>query len=93
MTNAMTAFGLAVGATSALCFVLMTRAGRRRGSVGPNGDAGGPGSGTHDGWNLTGWFGAEASAPHGSCNSAGSDGWDSGGSCDGGSDGGGGGGD
>ncbi len=89
MTSAMTAFGIAVGATSAICYALMRRAERLRGRRGSSRGGGGSDTGFYDGWNLTNWFGSgEGGAAGGSfdggagasCDSGGGDS----GSCDGG---------
>jgi hypothetical protein len=57
MTNAMAAFGLAVGGTSLICYALMTRLQnsqrtRRSSGEGSASDGGNYG----DGWTLAGWF-------------------------------------
>ncbi len=90
MTSAIAAFGIAVGATSAICYALMTRTGR-----GATGGAAGSDGGLYGGWNLTSWSGSDGGATGSSfdsgtgasCDSGGGDG----GSCDAGGGGGGGG--
>src|ERR1700730_17164452 len=84
MTNAMTAFGIAVGGTS-LLYLLMTRLRNGRRSRGSSSDSSGSDSGYYaggDGWGLSSWFGGGDSASDNSCTS--SDGGDSGGGGDGG---------
>ena len=102
MTHAMVGFGIAVGCTSLVCYMLMTRlqnSKRRRRSSGDNaGDGGNYASG--DGWSPA-WFGGDHFASHSSITSDSSGnpidfgGGDSGGAGDGGGggDGGGSGGD
>ena len=93
MTSGMTAFMVAVGGTSLVCYLLMNRVQNRktqRESAG--GDTSGIGSGgssSGDGWNLFSAFGSDSSSSHnsGSSSDSGSDGGGGGG------DGGGGGGD
>ena len=92
MTSGITAFMVAVGGTSLICYLLMNRGQNRkarRESAG--GDAStmslGDSSGG-DGWNLLSWFGSDSSSSDSSTSSGDSSG-DSGG---GGGDGGGGGG-
>ena len=91
MTGAMTYSLIAVGATSAVCLALISRAERARGHRSPpdGGSSYGPGiSSVGDGWNLTSWFGSD----HSGQSTDASGGWDSGGGDGGGgSDGGGGG--
>jgi hypothetical protein len=86
MTSAMTALGIAVAATSALCYALLTRAGkirrnRRRAGDNPS-DSGSP-SGS-DGWAAGSWFGGHHSATDSSGNPSDFGGGDSGGGGDGG---------
>jgi len=91
MTSAMTAFGIAVGGTSLVCYVLMTRLQNRRGSRRSSGDRPSPdGSNyaTGDGWAISTGFGGHHSASDNSGNPS-----DGGCGDSGGSDGGGGGGD
>ena len=88
----MTAFMVAVGGTSLVCYLLMNRVQNRktqRESAG--GDTSGIGSGgssSGDGWNLLSWFGSASSSSDSSTSSS-----DSSGDSGGGGDGGGGGGD
>ena len=91
MTSAMAALGIAVAATSAICFALLTRAERIRHKRRPASDnpTDGGGYSGNDGWATTGWFGGHHSATDSSGNPSDFSGGDSGG--DGGSDGGGGG--
>jgi len=93
MTNAMAAFGIAVGGTSLICYALMTRLQNRKRKRGPSGDNATDG-GTYnysggDGWSLPAWFGGDHSASGSSGNPIDSGGGDSGGGGDGGSGGGG----
>jgi hypothetical protein len=99
MTSGMTAFMVAVGGTSLVCFLLMNRGQARktrRESAGGDASVTGPGDSSGSGWGLTSWFGSDSSSSHNSSSSSdfsgdsGGGGGDSGG---GGSDGGGGGGD
>jgi hypothetical protein len=90
VTSAMTALGIAVAATSALCYALLTRAGKIRRNRRPAGDNptdGGSPSGS-DGWAAARWFGGDHSATDSSGSPSDFGGGDSGGS---GGDGGGGG--
>jgi hypothetical protein len=94
MTSGMTAFVVAVGGTSVICYLLMHRVQNR--SARPE-RAGSEGSGTStgsggDGWNLVSWFGGDSSSSDNSGTSCDSGSGDSGGGgCDGGGGGGGGG--
>jgi hypothetical protein len=98
MRSMMTAFAIAVCATSLVCFLLMTRAQNIKRNRRASGDRSAPDVANYfggDAWSLSGWFGGGHSAFDSSGNpidSSGSfcGGGDSGG---GGSDGGGGGGD
>jgi hypothetical protein len=93
MTNAMAALGIAIAATSAICFALLNRAEktrRKRRPAGDNPTDGGGYSGS-DGWATTSWFGGHHSATDSSGNPGDFSGGDSGGG-DGGGDGGDGGG-
>ena len=91
MTSAMTAFGIAVGGTSLICYALMTRLQNRRGNRRSSGD-----NASADGGNYVGgggrtiahWFGGGHSGLDSSGNPSDTNGSDSGG---GGSEGGGGG--
>jgi hypothetical protein len=94
MTSTMAAFGIAVAASSVICYALLTRAGkirRNRRSAGDNPTDGGITSGSH-GWAAASWFGGDHSATDNSGNPS-DFGGDSGGSGDGGGGDGGGGGD
>ena len=87
MTSEMTAFMVAVGGTSLVCYLLMNRTQNRkarRESVG--GDASGTGGG--DSWNLSSWFGSDSSSSHDSSSSSDSGGGGGGGGGDGGGGGG-----
>jgi hypothetical protein len=84
MSSALVGFGIAVGATSALCYVLMTRVERRRARSSVSGSSDG---GLSDSWSFTGWSGGEG-ATDGSCSFS-DGGGDGGGGCDGGGSGGG----
>jgi hypothetical protein len=92
MAGAVAAFGMAVGGTSLICYLLMTRLQNRRAHRGSSGDGSGADGGDNggtDGWSLSHWFGGGYSALDGSGNPIDFSGGDSGG---GGGDGGGGGG-
>jgi hypothetical protein len=93
MTSGMTAFMVAVGGTSLICYLLMNRVQNRkdrRQSAGGDTSGIGPGdSSGGDGWSLLSWFGSDSSLSDNSTSSSDSGG-ESGG---GGGDGGGGGGD
>jgi hypothetical protein len=94
MTSAVAAFGMAVGGTSLICYLLMTRLQNRRASRGSSGDGFGADGGAYgggNGWGLSHWFGGDHSASDGSGNPIDFGGGDSGGGGDGGGDGGGGG--
>jgi hypothetical protein len=94
MTSAVAAFAIAVGGTSLICYLLMTRLPNcraHRGSSGNGSGADGGGYGGSDGWSLSHWFGGDHSALDGSGNPIDFGGGDSGGGGDGGGDGGGGG--
>lgn len=86
MTNAMVAFGIAVGGTSLVCYALMTRAENirrnRRSSV-DNATDGGVYSGTDSG-SLATWFSGNHSVTDSSGNPGDFGGGDSGGGGDGG---------
>ena len=94
MTSGMTAFVVAVGGTSVICYLLMHRVQNRSARLER---AGSDGSGTStgssgDGWNLVSWFGGDSSSLDNSGTSCDSGSGDSGGGgCDGGGGGGGGG--
>jgi hypothetical protein len=95
MTSAMTALGIAVGGTSLIGYLLMTRLRNDKRSRGSSPDSSGSDSGHYaggEGWGIASWFGGGDSASDNSCTS--SDGGDSGGGdSGGGGDGGGAGGD
>src|SRR5512141_2885895 len=64
MTSAMAALGIAVAATSAICYALLTRAEKIRRNRRPAGDGpadAGSTSGS-DGWAAARWFGGDRSA-------------------------------
>src|SRR5437879_1047311 len=89
MTSAMAAFGIAVGGTSLICYLLMTRLQNRRANRGSSGHSCGPDGGNYTGggcWSISTWFAGDASASDSSANPC-----DAGGGDSGGSDGGGGG--
>jgi hypothetical protein len=87
MTSGMTAFMVAVGGTSLVCYLLMSRVQNRktrRESTG--GDASGIGSGDSSGgggWNLLSWFGSDNSSSDSSTSSSDSSGDSGGGGGDG----------
>jgi hypothetical protein len=85
--SAMTAFMIAVGATSLICFLLMSRVQNRSARRSPAGDGSGDGasydSGS-DGWHASSWFGGDNSTSDNSGPSSDSGGGDSGGGGDGG---------
>jgi hypothetical protein len=96
MTGEMAAFGIAVGGTSLVCYLLMTRlqnrrANRRSPYDGPSPEAGNF-SGA-DGWTISSWFGSDNPAFDSSGNPGDSSGSNTGGGADGGGGGDGGGGD
>jgi len=97
MTSAVAAFGIAVGGTSLICYLLMTRLQNRRANRGSSGNSSGADGGDYGGgdggWSLSHWFGGDHSALDGLCNPIDSGGGDSGGGGDGGGGDGGGGGD
>jgi len=80
LTSAVTAFGIAVGVASAICYFLMTRVERLRGRGGVSGAADGGLSGN---WSFTSWSGGEGGGTDGSCSFSDGSG-DGGGGCDGG---------
>jgi hypothetical protein len=91
MTSSVAAFGVAVGATSLICYLLMTRVenrrGRRRSSSDNSGADGADYGGSH-GLGLSSWFGGGHSGLDSSGNPIDSGGGDSGGGGDGGGGGG-----
>jgi hypothetical protein len=87
MTGAMTGFLVAVGATSAVCYAMMTRLQNRRARGGPSrgGTDGDAGSYTgDDGFAVASWFVTHHSATDGSGNPIDGGSVDSGGGLDGG---------
>jgi hypothetical protein len=87
MTSAMAAFGIAVGAASLLCYVLMTRLQNRRANRKSQSDSPSADGGNYawsDGWSMSSWFGGDHSAFDSSGNPSDSGGSDSGGGGDGG---------
>jgi hypothetical protein len=87
MTGAMTGFLVAVGATSAVCYAMMTRLQNRRARGGPSrgGTDGDAGSYTgDDGFAVASWFVTHHSATDGSGNAIDGGSVDSGGGLDGG---------
>src|SRR5258706_12971551 len=95
MTSAIGVFGIAVGTTSLVCYLLMTRLQSRRAKRASAGDGSGADGGNYsagDGWNISSWFGGDSSALDSSGNPVDSGGGDSGGGGDGGGGGHGGGG-
>ena len=84
MTSAVAAFAIAVGGTSLICYLLITRLQNRRANRGSSGNS----SGADGGWSLSHWFGGDHSALDGSGNPIDSGGGDSGGDGDGGGGGG-----
>jgi hypothetical protein len=99
MTSGMTAFMVAVGGTSLVCFLLMNRGQARktrRESAGGDASVTGPGDSSGSGWSPASWFGGDSSSSHNSSSSSdfsGDSGGGGGDSGDSGGDGGGGGGD
>ena len=94
MTSAVAAFAIAVGATSLISYLLMTRLPNRRANRGSSGNgfgADGGNFGGSDGWSLSHWVGGDHCALDVSGNPIDFGGGDSGGGGDGGGDGGGGG--
>jgi hypothetical protein len=90
MTGAIMAFTIAVGGTSLVCFVLMTRLqNRNRRSSGDGRSSDGGNYATGDGWTMANWF----SSNHSALDSSGNPSDFGGGGGGGGGDGGGGGGD
>ena len=82
MTNAMAAFGIAVGGASLICYALMTRAQnakRQRRWFGDNSIAGSSDYGGDSAWTLASWFGGDHSVLDSSGNPIDCGGADSGG--------------
>jgi len=78
MTSAFTAFAIAVSGVSLICFVLMTRAERRRNKRGTSSDSGGSDDGTYagdSGSHFWSWLGSDHSASGSSGHSGGGDSW------------------
>jgi hypothetical protein len=96
MTGPAVAFGIAVGVTSLICYLLMTRVRNGKRNLRSSGDSATPDGGSHaagDGGTLAGWFGSGHSALDSSGNPSDFGAGDSGGGGDGGGDSGSGGGD
>jgi len=91
MTSAMTAFGMALGGTSLICYLLMTRLQNRRANRGSSGRSPAPDGANYaggGGWSIFTRFGGDNSASDSSGNPGDSAGTDSGGGGDGGGGGG-----
>jgi hypothetical protein len=87
MTSGITAFMVAVGGTSLICYLLMNRVqNRKSGRESAGGDT--PSIGSSDssggGWNLLSWFGSDSSSSDSSTSSSDSGGDSGGGGVDGG---------
>ena len=92
MTSGMTAYLVAVGGTSLICYLLINRAQARktrRESAGGDASGTGPGDSSGGSWGLSSWSGSDSFSSHNSSSSSDFSGGDGGG---GGGDGGGGGG-
>ena len=92
MTNEMVAFGIAVGATSLVCYALMRRLQNRRGNRRSSGDSATTDGGydtAGGGWAISSWFSGHHSAIDSSGNPTDFGGGDFGGGGDGGGGGGG----
>jgi hypothetical protein len=74
MTSGMTAFIMAVGGTSLVCYLLMNRVQNRKGRrEGAGGDTSGIGPGDSsggDGWSPLSWFGSDSSSSDNSSSSS-----------------------
>ena len=73
MTSGMTAFMVAVGETSLVCFLLMNRGKPARpGRENAGGDASGtgPGDSSGGGWGPLSWSGSDSSSSHNSSSSS-----------------------
>ena len=73
MTSGMTAFMVAVGGTSLVCYLLMNRVQARktrRESAGGDASGTGPGDSSGGGWSLLSWFGSDSSSSHNSSSSS-----------------------
>jgi hypothetical protein len=71
VTNAMLAFGIAVGGTSLICYALMTRLQNSKRTRRPSGDGSAPDAGnyaTGDGWTIASWFASDHSTTDSSGN-------------------------
>jgi hypothetical protein len=81
MTTAMAVFGAAVGGTSLVCYLLMTRLRKRSADRGPAGDSSGAegGDDTGGGVRFSNWFGGDNASLDSSGNPTDSGGGDSGG--------------
>ena len=89
MTSAVATFGIAVGVTSLICYLLMTRVQNGRRNLRSSGDSSTPDGGNYaagDAWTLASWFGGGHSALDGSGNPSDGCAGDSGGGGDGGGD-------
>ena len=86
MTSAIAALGMAIAATSVICYALLTRAERIRGNRRPDRDnpTDGGGYSGSDGCATTGWFGGHHSAVDSSGNPSDFSGGGDGGGGDGG---------
>src|SRR5216683_5720310 len=87
MTSAVAAFGMALGGTSLICYLLMTRLQNRRANRGSSGRSPAPDGGNYaggGGWSIFTRFGGDNSASDSSGNPGDSAGTDSGGGGDGG---------
>ena len=87
MTGRMTAFMMAVGGTSLICYLLMNRVqNRKSGRESAGGDTPGIGPSDSSGgsWNLLSWFGSDSSSSDSSTSSSDSGGDSGGGGVDGG---------
>src|SRR5260221_4403835 len=95
MTSALAVFGIAVGTTSLVCYLLMTRSPNRRANRASSGDGSGADDGNYsdgNGWSISDWFGGGHAAFDSSGNPSDFGGADSGSGGDAGGGGGGGGG-
>ena len=96
MTGAMATFGIVVGGTSLICYLLMTRSQSGKRNLRSSGDSSTPDGGGYaagDGGTLASWFGSGHSVSDSSGNPSDFGAGDSGGGGDGGGDSGSGGGD
>ena len=92
MTSGITAFMVAVGGTSLVCYLLMNRGqnrkARRESAGGDASNMSSSDSSGGDGWNLLSWFGSDSSSSDSSTSSGDSSGDSGGGGGDGGGSGG-----